>query len=221
MRFPLLLLVILLSNLFLPVIPAASAALTWEATVRTPKVALGAEKATAEFPFRNEGTEPVVILNLRASCGCTVPELEKRAYGPGESGVIKATFTIGERQGAQHSVVYVQTDDPAAAQLQLHLHLDIPQPLEINPRVVSWAKDELPQPRQIEVQVHPEASLELTGVQTSDLGYTATLKPNGAAKGRYLVEIVPNSTAAPSRATFQLQASKPLAKPAPVFAFVR
>lgn len=211
---------LLLSALFVTVAPSAPAALTWEATVRSPKIALGAEQAVAEFPFRNTGREPVVILNVRASCGCTVPELEKRNYAPGEAGVIKATFNIGDRLGAQHSVIYVQTDDPAAEPLQLHLHLDIPQPLEVNPRVVSWTQGEEAKAKVIELSVHPEAGLELTGVETKDLGYTTALRP-GDAPGRYRLEIVPTSTAAASRAGFVLQTSKPLAKPSQVFAFVR
>lgn len=210
---------LLLSNLFLGALPLG-AALQWEAMVRTPEIALGASQVAAEFPFTNTGKEPVVILSLRASCGCTVPELEKRAYAPGESGVIKATFTIGERQGAQHSVIYVQTDDPSGAPLQLHLHLNIPQPLEITPRVVSWAQNEANEPKQIEIQVHPHSGIDLTGVESKDRGYAAILKPSGT-KGKYVVEIHPDSTASQSRAVFQLQTSKPLAKPYPVFAFVR
>lgn len=200
--------------------PAARAGLTWESIDRTPTVALGAESVRAEYPFKNTGSESIVVLSLRASCGCTVPELEKRAYAPGESGVITAVFTVGDRVGDQHSVIYVQTDDPSSAPLQLHLRLTIPQPLEITPRVVSWAQSEEPTAKQIEVQVHPESGIELTGITTPDGGYVAEVKPQ-ATRGRYLVEIHPTSTAAKSRAVFQLQTSKPLAKPSPVFAFVR
>lgn len=211
---------LLLSAFFVSVAPSAVAGLTWEATVRSPSIALGAEKAVAEFPFRNDSREPVIILNVRASCGCTVPELEKRQYAPGEGGVIKATYTIGDRQGAQHSVIYVQTAEAGAEVQQLHLHLDIPQPLEIAPRVVSWTQNEEAGPKYLEVHVHPDAGVELTGVETKDPGYRVALLPQ-PAKGRYRIEITPASTAAPSRATFVLQTSRPLPKPSQVFAFVR
>ncbi|UCG49798.1 MAG: DUF1573 domain-containing protein [Phycisphaerales bacterium] len=33
------------------------------------------------------------ITNVKAACGCTVVQLDKREYAPGESGVIKVTYT--------------------------------------------------------------------------------------------------------------------------------
>ncbi len=201
-------------------VATAHGALQWEATERTPPVALGAEKVEVAYPFKNAGQKPLTILSVRASCGCTTPALEKMIYAPGESGEVKASFHIGDRVGDQHSVIYVQTDEPDAAPLQLHLYLSVPQPLEITPRVVSWEQNEAPAPKTIDVHVHPESGVELTGVQTTDGGYLTEVKPQ-PEKGHYLVEIRPTGTAAKSRAVFHLQTSKALAKPYPIFAFVR
>ena len=44
------------------------------------------------FRFKNVGDKPLVISNVSASCGCTVPETPKKPYQPGETGVIKASF---------------------------------------------------------------------------------------------------------------------------------
>jgi hypothetical protein len=41
-----------------------------------------------KFEFRNTGPDEVKILDLKASCGCAQPTLEKRTFGPGESGSI-------------------------------------------------------------------------------------------------------------------------------------
>jgi len=40
------------------------------------------------FDFVNRGPGAVTITDLRASCGCLAPRLEKRIYQPGESGAI-------------------------------------------------------------------------------------------------------------------------------------
>jgi hypothetical protein len=40
------------------------------------------------------------ITDVKATCGCTVVQLEKREYAPGESGVIKVTYTAGSTPGA-------------------------------------------------------------------------------------------------------------------------
>lgn len=46
-----------------------------------------------KFKFKNVGDAPLKILNVSKVCGCTQPTWEHRAYAPGESGVIKVTYT--------------------------------------------------------------------------------------------------------------------------------
>src|SRR5262245_66654599 len=41
-----------------------------------------------QFNFVNQGPGAVTITDLRASCGCLAPRLEKRTYQSGESGAI-------------------------------------------------------------------------------------------------------------------------------------
>jgi hypothetical protein len=47
---------------------------------------------TQEFVFTNTGTDPVVISNVTASCGCTTPSWTKDPVLPGKTGTIKATY---------------------------------------------------------------------------------------------------------------------------------
>ena len=47
---------------------------------------------TNEFVFTNTGTDPVVISNAAASCGCTTPTWTKTQVMPGKTGSVKATF---------------------------------------------------------------------------------------------------------------------------------
>jgi hypothetical protein len=44
------------------------------------------------FTFTNKGKAPVVLSNVRASCGCTTPEWTKTPVGPGEKGEIKVKY---------------------------------------------------------------------------------------------------------------------------------
>ncbi len=45
------------------------------------------------FPFRNTGTETLIIETVKASCGCTALELEKKIFEPGEGAEIKVAFS--------------------------------------------------------------------------------------------------------------------------------
>ncbi|MCZ6836024.1 MAG: DUF1573 domain-containing protein [Planctomycetota bacterium] len=45
------------------------------------------------FPFRNTGTETLLIHEIKPSCGCTAFELDKYIYEPGEGGWIRVAFS--------------------------------------------------------------------------------------------------------------------------------
>lgn len=51
------------------------------------------------FEFTNTGQQPVVIHNVRASCGCTTPEWTRQPVLSGQKGMVKATFDPRNRPG--------------------------------------------------------------------------------------------------------------------------
>jgi hypothetical protein len=76
------------------------------------------------FRFKNVGDKPLVISNVSASCGCTVPETPKKPYAPGESGVIKASFNSSGKTGTQSKQVYVTSNvEPAMTTLVFHVEV--------------------------------------------------------------------------------------------------
>lgn len=46
----------------------------------------------ATFSFENTGDSPIVILEAKASCGCTVASYTEGEILPGDSGMVKATY---------------------------------------------------------------------------------------------------------------------------------
>ncbi|MFN8346024.1 MAG: DUF1573 domain-containing protein [Spirosomataceae bacterium] len=47
------------------------------------------------FEFTNTGTDPIVLGNVAASCGCTTPEWTREPVLPNKKGTVKATFNAG------------------------------------------------------------------------------------------------------------------------------
>ena len=45
-----------------------------------------------DFRFTNEGTEPLILSNVRSSCGCTVPQWPREPIAPGESASIQVKY---------------------------------------------------------------------------------------------------------------------------------
>ena len=50
----------------------------------------GAQKTT--FTFTNVGQAPLVINQVVASCGCTVPTYDKKPIAPGQKGTIQVSY---------------------------------------------------------------------------------------------------------------------------------
>lgn len=78
-----------------------------------------------EFHFRNEGKSNLVIESVKASCGCTASEPEKKILAPGESSYITVTFNSAGKTGLQHKTVTVYTNDPRNPHVVLHIKSNV------------------------------------------------------------------------------------------------
>lgn len=67
---------------------------------------------TAYFDFKNEGTAPLVITNVRPQCGCTKPSWPKQPIEPGQTGTISAVYRSSSRTYSFHKEIYVTSNDP-------------------------------------------------------------------------------------------------------------
>lgn len=68
------------------------------------------DPAVAEFKFKNTGKEPLIIQNVRPSCGCTTPYWSKEPINPGKKGVIKASYGTKGRPGAFNKSITVTSN---------------------------------------------------------------------------------------------------------------
>ena len=64
---------------------------------------------TCTFTFTNKGTEPLILTNVRASCGCTTPSWTRDPIQPGEKGEIKVKYNT-LIQGSFNKVVSVNSN---------------------------------------------------------------------------------------------------------------
>ena len=73
------------------------------------------EKVTVEFTFTNSGTEPLIILQAKGSCGCTVAEYTKSPIEPGEEGRVLATYNAA-KEGAFTKTITVTANNSEGPQ---------------------------------------------------------------------------------------------------------
>jgi len=64
-----------------------------------------------KFEFVNDGNTTLIIKNIRTSCGCTVTQIEKKEYKPGENGKIPVKFFSQGYSGKIVKTITVITND--------------------------------------------------------------------------------------------------------------
>ncbi|MFN4111694.1 MAG: DUF1573 domain-containing protein [Ignavibacteria bacterium] len=63
------------------------------------------------FEFYNAGGDTLKILDISASCGCSVGKLSKREFAAGEKGTIDVRFDTRGKLGNQVQRIYIRTNE--------------------------------------------------------------------------------------------------------------
>ena len=73
-----------------------------------------------EFVFVNTGEAPLLVSQVKASCGCTTPSWPKEAVAPGDTGVVVAQYNPLNRPGTfRKSITVTSNADPATRVLYI------------------------------------------------------------------------------------------------------
>jgi hypothetical protein len=75
--------------------------------------------ATYTFEFKNTGSEPVIISDASASCGCTKPSWSKDPIMPGKTGSVSATYNAAAGGPFNKSVTVMSNAETPSVVLYL------------------------------------------------------------------------------------------------------
>ena len=67
--------------------------------------------AEITWRFKNTGTQPLYITDVRAGCGCTTPDVPKEPIAPGSENSIKAKFNSQNFSGHVTKEVFVTANN--------------------------------------------------------------------------------------------------------------
>ena len=72
------------------------------------------EGIVAEYTFKfiNTGDQPLILKDVRPSCGCTTPEWSKEPVQPGKSGKIVVKFNSAGRPGKFNKSITITSNIP-------------------------------------------------------------------------------------------------------------
>lgn len=62
-----------------------------------------------DFSFTNSGKEPLIIVSVKSSCGCTIPEYPQKPILPGQTDIIKVKYDT-QRQGPINRTVTIESN---------------------------------------------------------------------------------------------------------------
>ena len=79
------------------------------------------EKVAHDFVIKNEGKSNLILRKIRASCGCTAIQPEKKVIAPGESTKVIAQFNSRGMSGRQNKSITIYSNDPKKSTLLLRL----------------------------------------------------------------------------------------------------
>jgi len=67
-----------------------------------------------KFEYTNTGSTPLIITNVKASCGCTSPTWTEKPVMPGQTGFVSAVFNPTRRPGKFNKSILVETNTEKA-----------------------------------------------------------------------------------------------------------
>lgn len=68
------------------------------------------EKVEHVFEFENTGNEPLILSDVRTTCGCTAPEWPREPIAPGKTAKVKVVFNSAGKMGMQNKVITVMSN---------------------------------------------------------------------------------------------------------------
>lgn len=97
-------------------------------------------RATYEFEFTNTGDSNLILTNVQASCGCTVPTWPRQPIKPGQKDKITVVYNSAGRPGIFSKTISVTTNIRQDGVKVLSIKGTVnPKPVE-NPQPVSPVK---------------------------------------------------------------------------------
>ncbi len=99
---------------------------------------LDTDEFKTTYIFRNTGAGPLTVTQVKTSCGCTVAELDKKTYLPGESGTLNVTFDPKGKSGAVARNITVFTDSDSTPSETLIIRALVKPVVVIEPRVMPF-----------------------------------------------------------------------------------
>ncbi len=191
-----------------------AAQLSFEQTLKELHLKPDAEDADVDFPFVNNTGKTITIGSIETSCSSclrAVTDGNKMTYQPGEKGVVRLNFTVGNFTGTveKTTVLHLKTGKDPAGDVVLTTRMHIPELLLVNPKTLIWQVGEKPEGRRISLKVAPGRTLKVTGVTTGSEMFKVEMRVVKEGS-EYELTLTPAQTERPAIGIVRVQTDSPI-----------
>ena len=184
------------------------ATLTFKETLKELHAPADAKSVTADFEFTNRSEKTVTVAKYDAACSCMAVTISngKLRYAPGESGVVRAKFDMGNFSGTVDKVVGLWLgDDPAdKPSISLTVRVHIPVLVALDPKTLTWSLNAKPEAQVIRITMNHDQPIRVVAVTSSSGDFQHELKTLEEGKS-YELAVTPKATDTPGLAVVRIE----------------
>lgn len=187
---------------------ATAAGLEFSQPIKDVNAAADAATVTESFEFKNLGDKPVTITKADPTCSCLKVEISggKLTYAPGESGVVRVTFELGNFFGTVDKMVaiWLDADPPDKPSKSVTVRVHIPVLIAIEPKTVKWEVGGQATPQTIQIRMAEGQTIHVTGVKSSSELFATEIKTLEEGK-KYDLIITPSAMTGPGLGVIRIE----------------
>ena len=184
------------------------AGLDFTATLKEVNAPADAKKVTVDFEFTNHTDKTVKVIKYDAACSCMAVTIKegKLSYAPGESGVVRADFEMGNFSGTVDKTVALWLDDDPADKpsVTLTTRVHIPVLVALEPKTLKWDVDGDASPQTIRITMNHSDPISVKKVTTSSTTFQHELKTITEGK-LYELIVTPGEISTPGLAIMRIE----------------
>ena len=109
------------------------------------------ESVVARIEVTNEGTETLVINDIKPDCGCTIAEMLDKEIEPGDTSVVIATLRLNTLSGNFSKSIVITSNDTSVYASKITLNVSVIRQFEAVPRYMTFDRVVVGQPARAEI----------------------------------------------------------------------
>jgi hypothetical protein len=188
--------------------PLHGAGLDFPATLKEIEAPADAKRVSADFEFTNRSNKKVRVAKYDAGCSCIAVGIKdaKLEYAPGESGLVRADFEMGNFSGTVDKAVALWLDDdpPEKPSVTLTIRVHIPVLVSIEPKTLKWDIGGDTSPQTIRITMNHSEPIRVKDITTSSKAFRPELKTIEEGK-RYELVVTPLELSTPGLAIVRIE----------------